>query len=334
VPSACSRAVSPSEPRIEGSLTAPRLVPGTPEYEAHLRGDIEVYSRVFGEPEAQELLVEPSPQSWHEVHVRAAELVRAATGDDMQGHVVRRLRSRRGVRMVSLGSGPGGVELEFAQQAPEAEIECLDINDKLLELGQKRADELGVRVTFKRADLNTAELPERSFDYAFCHASLHHLVELEHVTEQIRRCLRPSGELITVDVVTMNGYQMWPPARPIVRSLFRALPERLRVNHTAYDEPRVDEEIWEPEPDTAFVSMECIRSEDIIRVLSTAFSTVAFVPYLSIGRRFLDLMYGPNYDLSGPLDCAVFNFVWALDCHYIETGLLPPETFFGIYRVD
>ena len=43
-------------------------------------------------------------------------------------------------------------------------------------------------------------------------------------------------------------------------------------------------------------------------------------------------MYGPNYELDKPLDKAIFDWIWALDRHYIESGALPPETFFGIYR--
>jgi len=42
-------------------------------------------------------------------------------------------------------------------------------------------------------------------------------------------------------------------------------------------------------------------------------------------------MYGPNYDLSIPLDLAVFNWIWELDSHYLSNSTLKPETFFGIY---
>ncbi len=48
--------------------------------------------------------------------------------------------------------------------------------------------------------------------------------------EQITRTLRPGGELITVDVVTRNGYRMWPETREVVHALWRTLPERFRLN--------------------------------------------------------------------------------------------------------
>jgi len=232
--------------------------------------------------------------------------------------------------MLSLGSGPGGLEFSFADGAPRAHITCLDINPVLVEIGQQRARDLGCDVRFEVADLNTVVLPPRAFDLVFCHAWLHHIIELERLMEQITRTLRPGGELITVDVVTRNGYRMWPETREVVHALWRTLPERFRLNHTAYPEPRVDNEIWEM--DTSVGSMECIRSEDILPVLAQSFTPTAFVPFLSIGRRFLDPMYGPNYDLAAPLDKALFDWIWELDRHYIASGQLHPETFFGIYR--
>lgn len=187
-----------------------------------------------------------------------------------------------------------------------------------------------ISTRFEVADLNTVVLPPRAFDLVFCHASLHHIIEMERLMEQITRTLRPGGELITVDVVTRNGYRMWPETREVVHALWRTLPERFRLNHTAYPEPRVDNEIWEM--DTSVGSMECIRSEDILPVLAQTFTPTAFVPFLSIGRRFLDPMYGPNYDLAAPIDKALFDWIWELDRHYIASGQLHPETFFGIYR--
>lgn len=322
--SAANTAMPPAAPGGE------RLAPGTREYDEHLRGEIEFYAQIYTEGGGQETLFEPAPSSWDEVQVRQANLIRAATGQDMPGHVVTRLATRPSVRMLSLGSGPGGLEFGFAAGAPQAHITCLDINPVLVEIGQQRARELGRDMRFEVADLNTVVLPPRAFDLVFCHASLHHIIELERLMAQITRTLRPGGELITVDVVTRNGYRMWPETREVVQALWRTLPERFRLNHTAYPAPRVDNEIWEM--DTSAGSMECIRSEDILPLLGQSFVPTAFVPFLSIGRRFLDPMYGPNYDLAAPLDKALFDWIWALDRHYTVSEQLHPETFFGIYR--
>jgi ubiquinone/menaquinone biosynthesis C-methylase UbiE len=313
-----------------------RLTPDTAKYERLAQEEIEHYTQIFINDKgltgrsARKSLLQPVPESWIEIETRAADLVREQTGADLKEHMLSRLQATSGIRMLSLGSGPGGIELALARKAPEATISCVDLNPSLVQLGQQRADEERLNVTFKSADLNVLKLPSREYDVVFCHASLHHVLELEHVIHEIEQSLRDQGELITVDVSTPNGYLMRAETRDIVRNLFRMLPARFRINHTGYAAPRVDEEIWEV--DTSQASMECIRSEDIIPMLAGTFQLRHFVPYFSLCRRFFDTMYGPNYDLTRPLDAAILNFLWELDVHYLAAKKLEPETFFGIYQ--
>lgn len=304
--------------------------PGTDEYNRHVREEIEHYGRIYLDGRARESLMQPVPSAWVEVETRAAALIRQSTGNDLVGHLSERLRARRGTRMLSLGSGPGGVEIELARQAPQAEVVCMDINPELLQLGRQRAEDLALNVQFAESDLNTVALPPGAFDLVFCHAALHHVIELEALAEQIKRTLRPGGVFITVDVVTRNGYLMWPETREIVQAIWKTLPVKFRLNHTSYVAPLIDDEIWEA--DTSLSGMECARSQDILPVIDRQFTAEHFVPYFSLSRRFFDTMYGPNYDLTAPLDASVLSWIWQLDVHHLATKRLRPETFFGIYR--
>lgn len=304
--------------------------PGSDEYNEHVREEIEHYGRVYQEESARQTLMQPVPRAWIEAETRAAALVRQATGDELMGHLQARLAARPNSRMLSLGSGPGGIELHLAALCPAAAILCMDINPDLLRLGGEQARQRGLAVEFAEADLNTVELPEGEFDVVFCHAALHHVIELERLLEQIGRALRPGGVFITVDVVTRNGYLMWPETRQVVHAIWQALPSRFRLNHTVYPAPLIDDQIWEA--DTSAGGMECIRSEEILPAIDRSFRALHFVPYFSISRRFLDTMYGPNYDLDSPLDKAVFDWIWQMDLHYLASRRLRPETFFGIYR--
>lgn len=304
--------------------------PGTAEYDEHVQEEIEQFNTFFEDGEGRETLQQPIPQTWQEVERRAAMLVHAKTGAFLNGHIENRLNARPGTRFLSLGSGPGGMEIEYAKQSRGSAFTCMDLNPGLLDLGRERAASLGLDMEFIAADLNTVELPQRAFDVVYCAASLHHIIELERLAEQITRALKPDGELITVDVVTPNGYMMAPRTREIARAIWKTLPARFRVNHTAGPHPALDSDLWES--DTSQHGMECVRSGDILPVLDRAFEVRQFVPYFSISRRFLDTMYGPNYALDQPLDKAIFEWIWALDREYIDSGTLPPETFFGIYR--
>jgi SAM-dependent methyltransferase len=307
---------------------------GSASYQRHIEEELEHYLAKFsreGEEgeRSRERLFEPAPRVWEAMLENAAARVRERTGRDILEHVVSRIAARPGMRMLSLGSGPGGVELVIAREAPASSITCVDLNADLLAMGRASAAAEGLNMKFETADLNTIELPEASYDLVLCHASLHHVLALEHVLDQIRRALRTGGELIAVDIISPSGYRMRPATKRRAAEMWKTLPPKFRVNHTAYPRPRVDERIWQA--DTRASGMECIRSGDLLPLLRERFEERVFVPYFAFARRFLDPMYGPNYDLTQPLDRSLADWIWQLDCHAIDSGQLEPETFFGVY---
>ncbi len=312
------------------ALAAGLLRAGSGAYRRRTVEELDHYSGIH-EADPNRSGLEPAPPVWEELQRRAQARIRSATGHDVTGYVANRLRARGEARMLSLGSGPGGVELAIAREAPAAEILCLDLNRDAVTAGEQAARSESLHVRFEEADLNTAPLAERAFDVVFCHASLHHVLELESLAGRIRRSLRDGGELVVVDIITRNGYRMWPETRRVVEAIWKTLPERLRLNHTGYlPEKSVDQRIWEW--DTRASGMECLRSEEILPVLRANFETIHEVGFFSICRRFFDTMYGPNYDLGRPLDRSIVDWIWELDCDLLARGELRPETFFGVFR--
>lgn len=272
----------------------------------------------------------PAPSAWAGVEARASALIEQATGKTVSGHLMEALSARPGAQMLAIGGSAGGVAVELMRHAPDAALACIDSRPKWLEAGRQRARDLALDAQFAALDLETIELEPRAFDLVFCHAALYRVVELEALADQIGRALRPQGRLVVVDVVTRNGHAMWRETREVVQAIWKTLPVRFRLNHTAYTAPLIDDVIWEPGPVPSGV--KSARPEDILPVLGQRFLAEHFVPYFSLSRRFFDSMYGPNYDLAAPLDSALFNWIWELDLHYLATKRLRPETFFGIYR--
>jgi SAM-dependent methyltransferase len=273
-----------------------------------------------------DLPLPPPPQAaYQEAEVRAASMIRAATGDDLAGHLVARLQARPGVRMLTIGQSAGAFALSLAQLAPAAEMVCVGVD-----VGLAGAAAPGGRVHMVAGDLEALSLERAAYDLIFCHAALHQVFALEAVFDQLRRALRRSGALVVVDVVTRSGYRMWPETRAVVDSIWQTLPTRFRLNHTLYGAPLIDAAMWEPSPSEE--DLRRSRSDQILRLIDSRFSRLHFVPYFSLSRRFFDLTYGPNYDLAAPLDKAVFDWIWQLDLHYLATERLRSEVFFGIYR--
>jgi ubiquinone/menaquinone biosynthesis C-methylase UbiE len=308
------------------------IKPGSDEYAEHVAQEIAEFSRLYEGQEAKELLVEPCPEVWTKLEGRMYALQAERTGRTRTDHITSLLNvpgERR--RLLSLGSGPGGVELEIAGLCPEASIHGIDLNPQLLKLGEERARSEQLSVTFEEGDLNTVVLPRNTYDVVFCHASLHHLIELEHVARQIQQTLKAGGRLIVEDVIMRNGSLMWPETKEIVTRIWQTLPGKYRVNHTAYDKKRIDDQFWEL--DTSTAGMECIRSQDVKPVLEAHFKPIHSITYMSLCMRFFHLMYGPNYDLAQPFDAAFFEYIWQLDALLVAAGKLRGEVLFGVYRV-
>src|SRR4051812_31330778 len=132
-----------------------RIQPGSSEYEEHKKAEIEHYAKVFdGFSETTERpLFQPVPASWIEVETRAAELVQKATGQNLLGHLIERSRKPEN-RMLSLGSGPGGIDLTVPSVVPEAHIVCTDFNPVPLSWGTERAVARGAKnMLFEPVDL-------------------------------------------------------------------------------------------------------------------------------------------------------------------------------------
>lgn len=301
--------------RLRWAIEQRSLRPGTRAYAKHVEAETQHYAGLHDEAG-----LERAPASWLEVQARVPEL----TGDI---HEAVTSRLTPGARMLSLGAGAGGLERMYALACPAASITGLELNAALVRQANATAPS---NLRFDVADLNTAKLPRRDFDVAFAHASLHHLVELEHVFEQVTQTLRPGGVFIIHDVIARNGHRMWPETRRVVDELWRELPERLRVNHTAYREPRVDKSMFET--DTRLYGMECLRSEEIPALLDRYFMRVEHRPYLAFARRFFDTMYGPNYDMADTHDRAIFDRIWQRDLESLTSGALRGESLFAIYR--
>jgi ubiquinone/menaquinone biosynthesis C-methylase UbiE len=304
------------------------------DYHARVAAEIEHYSTAFAGDDSQQTLMLRVPPIWNAIEARAIELIRQANdGRAYTDEILHAMRQRPGARALSLGSGPGGIELALARELKAAghefEILCLDINPHLVQLGQQHPDTPGLNISFAVQDINDLALPPEHYDVIMCHASLHHLVNLEHIFFEINRGLKPDGQLVVVDVVTRNGYRMWDETRDVVDALWAVLPEQFKYNHTLYDSIALDNQY--PDVDYGAESMECIRSQDILPLLTDYFTCRVSVPHMSICRRFFDTMYGPNYDLSRALDRSVLEFIWQLDQYYITAGILKPETIFGVY---
>jgi len=253
--------------------------------------------------------------------------VENAVGHNVWNYIINYVNARNFTRILSLGTGTCGLEITLAEQFRKPyELVCLDFNKELLERGAKMATTKGITMTYFAQDINSLKL-DQTYDLIFAHAVLHHLIELEHIFNQIKSHLTKEGQFVVYDVTSRNGLLLWPEQRKIIDGLLKALPPKFSYSHFLKRNTDTFVEI-----DSSDASFECIRSQDVLPLLQKYFTTIHLVKGFAFLRRFTDQEFGPNFDLNSNLDVKVLNFLLELDQWYVDNGILEPESIFWVGR--
>lgn len=244
-----------------------------------------------------------------------------------------RTRAPEVARVVSLGAGNGDIEIGIAHRLAETgihnlELVLLELNPRMLERAHAEADALGIgdRLTTVEADLNSWRADGEA-DVYFASHSLHHVVELEHLFDEVKRTLRPDGAFLINDMIGRNGHERWPEAAAFVHSIWSKMPERYRYNPL---HQRVDEVY--PDVDYSTEGFEGIRAEDILPLLLERFHPDAFITFMNVIDPFVDRIYGRNFDPERAEDQRFINLVGQLDDATLDLRLVTPTHLVGSFR--
>jgi 2-polyprenyl-3-methyl-5-hydroxy-6-metoxy-1,4-benzoquinol methylase len=236
---------------------------------------------------------------------------------------------------LSVGAGMSPSEINIAEWLREVGIhnytfECLDINSELLKHARDSAAEksLSDRFTFETFDVNSWR-PRRQYDAILAIQSLHHIVELEVLSDKIHQALAPDGYFLTDDMIGRNGHQRWPEALKVVKDLWREMPDKYKYNHQL---KRFEKEYenW----DCSTEGFEGIRAQDILPLLIDRFHFDLFVPFGNIIDIFIDRGFGPNFDPDKEEDRAFIDRVHAIDVAEIEGGRVKPTHMLAALTIN
>jgi SAM-dependent methyltransferase len=143
------------------------------------------------------------------------------------------LAGRRGLQLLSLGSGAASHELAFARLPQFAEVRCVDIAGRLLAQAAATAQQEGLtNFQVEVADVNALDLPSASCDVVLFHSALHHFRDVAGIVARVRQVLRPDGLLVLNDYVGPARLQ-WTAAQlaETNRVLREVVPARFRVRY-------------------------------------------------------------------------------------------------------
>jgi 2-polyprenyl-3-methyl-5-hydroxy-6-metoxy-1,4-benzoquinol methylase len=109
--------------------------------------------------------------------------------EELLGHI------QPGMKTLELGCASGWLTLAMAQRGADAS--GIDISEKSLNVArvyyESIQDEVSGTVSYQVGDLNAVKLPSDSYDVIIVKASLHHLIEMEHVIDEIYAALKSGG---------------------------------------------------------------------------------------------------------------------------------------------
>lgn len=227
-------------------------------------------------------------------------------------------------KILSLGCGYGGVEIAFAQSLrPGYHVTAVDINPGILAKARIEAESKGLNIRFVPLDVNFVEIKENSFDLIVAHASLHHLLNLEHVFSQIHRGLKDHGRLIVLDIIGKTQVLFWKQNVDFAIDLIQAMPPKygLGIELARYSEPAIQ------------IGMEGIRQEEIESLLNNYFTPLKMFKYGAFMRLICTHPeLGKRFDPDIEEDREYLRYIFDLDRRQVENGRLRPTEMLAVYE--
>ncbi len=259
--------------------------------------------------------------AWHYYWKPVQAAIAASEVADLATFLERRHGSLdRPISIISLGSGYCGHEIDLARRMRcPYRLVCTDINETIFGAARAIAEREQLAMEFTVADLNFPRLEPAAYDLVFAHASLHHVINLENLFDQIAAALSPRGVFHLVEVLGMNRKLIWDENEAFANSLLDCLHPDITAGIRLA---------------TAFETsgMEGIRQEDILPLIRTRFRAIFEVRHGAF-MRFIcthpDL--GKRLNPGRPRERRALDFLMDCDASAVRHGILRPLEIWGVY---
>lgn len=182
------------------------------------------------------------------------------------------LAQERGLQFecgLTLGCGAGRLERSLLNAGICQRFHGIDVSEKAVREAEKIAARDNLPLTYEIADLNFVELPLQAYDLVVAQTSLHHVLFLERVAEQVHGTLRNDGYLWIHDFIGETQGQYDEKRLELINQILAFLPEKFRTNKV---NGRVVATIRRPVPGFLGSPFECIRSEEILPTFQQRFT--------------------------------------------------------------
>lgn len=223
-------------------------------------------------------------------------------------------------RCLSLGCGEGRFERSLVEGGVCRAAHGIDVSESAVEAARDTAAAAGLEITYAVADLNFFTIEEDAFDLVVAQTSLHHVLHLEHVMEQVCRALVPGGIFWVHDFIGESQFQYSDERMAIANAIVGILPEKYRKNKVT---GRTLAPLVRRQPGTLVSPFESIRSGEIPHILAAYFDIVE--KWESKTLQNLVVPLGTRIAYAESEDGrALFELIMLVDRLCQEHGILTP----------
>lgn len=293
-----------------------RLMTDPAAYKAAAQKEGDVWGKYFSDPEFLEARAADQ---------RAAAELGLNTSKPGLLQLLRKfsLKPKRGL---SLGCGSGRAERMYLSQGVCETFTGVDVAEDALGQARSEAKEAGLDIEYLCQDLNKIALDaDPGYDLVLCQTILHHVLNLEHVLDEISRVLRPDGVFFVHDYIGETQFQFTDERLAWYNDALKALPEPMRTS--LLTKKRYDE-VKRPDPGKLASPFEAIRSGEIADLLKERFEVVFQHESVTILDRVMPVGTRQAY-LQDENTRAIFKLLLLLDRALLEGGVLRPIA--GVY---
>ncbi len=254
------------------------------------------------------------------------------TGEDWLTHTGRFLAKTRPRRALSIGCGFGIIERLIRERNICDFVEGIDVAPGAIEGARRLAAEANLTgIEFNVMDLESSSLPEATYDAVYAHASLHHVFNLEHVLDEVRKSLKPNGVLFVYEYVGPSRMQFPNDHIELADSLLKMIPREYRRLIPAGG---IKNEVHRLPLSLMIASdpSEAIRAPEIVPMVADRFKIEHFREVG--GTLLMQILHGiaGNFRDGDPIAMPIIDGFIKLENWLLDTGTLPSYHAYVVAR--
>lgn len=241
------------------------------------------------------------------------------------------LKDLRDLRMLSLGSGTSGHEIELASSGKFSKITCLDLSDYRMKQASTIAKNKGLKnIEFICSDISNFNFKADFYDIVLFNSSLHHFKNIDNLLKnKIAPCLNQTGKLIINEYVGPTRLQFPKKQITAINEALLIVPKKYRQRYNSVMTKKkfsgsgiIRMVLADPS--------ECVDSENIMPSIHKYFTPVVEKPYG--GNIIMNVLKDISHHFINLNDekKEILKNLFAFEDAYLKNN--SSDFIFGIYK--